>query len=304
VQEQGPERPRRGLRARGQQDADERDQGLVVEQLAVGGLGLAEPGQEVVSGVGPGVRDGLGDHAAEDGRAAEGQLGVGAVEQQPDRELVEPLEHLVRQADDVVEHRGRVHQREVLHELRAPAFGDLVQPALGLGDDEVASPALDRLAGERLLDGPALAGVLGRVEPEDRGAVRLPDGAGVRDVREVLRVAQARHDLGVADHRERLALPLRGVGGGEAERLGEQIAAVHGALRADLVVHGVGIAEARSGVLVELCEDVQPRQGVGRLIRCLHGTAFRRHCGGVGLVHYIAGIGGSVDVLAELDSPG
>ncbi len=98
--------------------------------------------------------------------------------------------------DDV--HRER--ERELAHELGLAAVDELVDAVVDDRTDGLGLPAFHRLAGERLLDEPAVGVVLGLVHLED----------GVAHHRA--------HDLGVAGRRERLAVAQDRLHGVVAER--------------------------------------------------------------------------------------
>ena len=88
---------------------------------------------------------------------------------------------VLRQVEQVGDHLERHGERQLVDEFQLAPLGRPIEHGIDLGLD-AAAQCIDRRRGERLADEPPQAGVVGRVEVEDRlGAVLAPLASAFED---------------------------------------------------------------------------------------------------------------------------
>ena len=176
----------RGLVARHVEQHHERQE-LLEAQPVARLFGHQERRQHVVAEVGsPGfddlgqVGDELGDRriAGVERLERRGGLERGGEGLAPVADLGRAV---LRQVEQVGDHLERHGERQLVDELQLAPLGRPIEHGIDLGLD-AAAQCVDRRRGERLADEPPQAGVVGRVEVEDRlGAVLAPLASAFED---------------------------------------------------------------------------------------------------------------------------
>ena len=183
-------------------------------------LGHEERRQHVVAEVGPSGLDHLGEVGDElgDRRVAGVERLEGGGRFERGGEGLAPVADLVgavlRQVEQVGDHLERHREGQFVDELHLAPLGRPVEHGIDLGLD-AAAQRVDRRRGERLADEPPQAGVVGRIEVEDRlgtagapGASPFEDrivtwrGVGVDVAAEVVAAQRARHVVVPGDDRQ------------------------------------------------------------------------------------------------------
>ena len=200
--------PERGLGAGGEQQAQEGEDAVVGQVLAVD-LGRHEIAHEVVARVGAPVFDDRQQVLDELGRRADCPLGVDRDRRDAVGPVLEAGVVAHRDTDDARDHLYRVLRRDVTHEIGATGWCDAVEQLLDGRLDQLGPPSFECRSAERLGDEVAVVAVLLAVHAEhglahDRTHHLVVDGA-----RERGGVAQHSLDVVVAHHHERLALAGR-----------------------------------------------------------------------------------------------
>ena len=206
----------------------------------------------------------FGHQVTETGGAQLCDLDVGPVQEQPDRPLVDLREVLAGQTEDVVDHRDRVGDAELPHQLGTAAGDELLAQAIideRLSD--LGLPSLGRALAECRLDQPPVGGVFRRIHHDDVPAHRLHTADAIDGAREARRVAEHQSHLSMPQDGERLPTPHGEHRALEADSLSEHVADEHAPLTLQLRVDAVGVSNLSSDLGLERRKQVEAVEWVG-----------------------------------------